>query len=497
MSFAVLAFMFLFPVISLLVSSLSLKAFVSVLKEPYLYRIFFNTFRQSLLSVLLSLVVATICLLVICRGDFKGKNLFLTVSYLPFVLPSILVVLAFVLLFGRNSIFHINILYSLKAVVIAHAFYNFPIIMHPVYEAYMSMNREKEDVSYTLGGHPMRVFFFVTLRELRNTLLSSLLLVFIYTFSSFAIVLTLGGGIKNTTLEVEIYKNFKITLNKTLGTSYMLVSFLIMALMTLIYFVVSRKNKTDKTSRRRVLKKRGVLSSVFAFIGTFLVSLPVLRIIVYSFFPRSARGNMNFIKAYKNVFLHYNIIINSIVVAVLSGVMCVFMAFVISEYAHRRNKSFISSIIFLPLSVSGVALAEGWRTTAGGGWVSSLLILSLVHTFLSFPLVYKYIDSAVAKIPLSVRNVSLTLGACETYGVFRVDAPLLKAPLLKSFALSIALSLGEVSSALIVSGSSFTTLSGAIYSYISRYDYASASATAVVLMILSSFVVYFVHKREK
>lgn len=493
--FLFLSFLFLFPFISLMINSFSFSSFLSVIKQPYMYRILFNTLKQAVLSVLLSLVVAALCLLVICRGDFKFKNFFLTVTYLPFVIPSIIIVLAFVLLFGKNGILNINILYSMKAVVIAHAFYNFPIIMHPVYEAYMCMNRSKEDVSYTLGAKPIKVFFSITLRELKSTLLSSLLLVFMYTFSSFAIVLTLGGGIKNTTLEVEIYKNFKTTLNETLGTSYMLVSFLLMMLMTGVYFVVNRRNKTDKTAKRRVLKKSGPISSFFAVTGGAAVLLPVIRMALFSFFPLGGRGKTSAFKAYKNVFTHYNVIINSLIVALLSAILCVFLSFVISEFFMRRNKNFSSLVVFLPLSVSGIALSEGWRTVVGGGYFHSLITLSCVHAFLSFPLVYKYIDSGVRKIPLSVRNVSFTLGAHEAESVFRCDANIIKSTLLRGFALAIAMSLGEVSSVLVVSGSSFTTLSGSIYSYISRYDYASGAAAAVVLTILSLLLTYIAGKR--
>ena len=132
--FLFLSFLFLFPFISLMIRSFYLSSFLDVIRQPYLYRILFNTLRQSVLSVLLSLFVAGVCLFVVCRADFKFKEFFMSVTYLPFVIPSIIIVLAFVLLFGKNSPLHINILYSLKAVVIAHAFYNFPVIMHPVYE---------------------------------------------------------------------------------------------------------------------------------------------------------------------------------------------------------------------------------------------------------------------------------------------------------------------------------------------------------------------------
>ena len=495
--FLFLSFLFLFPFISLMIRSFSLSSFLDVIRQPYLYRILFNTLRQAVLSVLLSLFIAGVCLFVVCRADFKFKEFFMSVTYLPFVIPSIIIVLAFVLLFGKNSPLNINILYSLKAVVIAHAFYNFPVIMHPIYEAYMCMNRSKEDVSYTLGAKPVRVFFTITLRELRNTLLSSLLLVFMYCFSSFAIVLTLGGGIKNTTLETEIYKNFKTTLNQTLGTAYALVSFLIMLLMTALYFALNAKGKTEKTAKRRILKKGGIMSSVFALIFGIVILAPVIRIVLFSFFPSGGRGRMNVFKAYGNVFSHYNVIINSMLVAFISASICVFLSFVISEYFVRRNKNLSAAVVFLPLSVSGIALSEGWRAVSGSGYFFSVITLSCVHAFLSFPLIYRYIDSGVRKIPLSVRNVSLTLGCDETYSVFKCDANILKSTLVKGFALALALSLNKVSSVLIVSRSSFTTISGAIYSYISGYDYASGASAAVVLIVLSLLLTHIAGRKAK
>lgn len=496
LSVAVLMFLFVYPFLSLIISSFSLSDFVGILKERYVYKLLFNSIKQATLSTLLSFVLGLLGFWFVVRRDFRFKNVFLSISYIPFVLPSILMVLAFVLIFGNRGIIKLDILYSLKAVVLAHACYNFPIIMHNLYESYMNMDRRLENASYTMGADKVYTFFHVTLRQLKTTIISSLLLVFLYSFSSFAIVLTLGGGVRNSTLEVEIYRSFKILGDKSLGMSYVILSMIITVTLLVIYHFISRKQGIERASKRREPKRGTLLDSLFALVLSFVILFPILRIIFSSFTSSTRRNTGSLFSGFIRVFSQYEAIFNSLLVATISSLIVVFLAFVISEYQTRKGISIFAQFSFLPLCVSGIALSQGWGVGLGKGYILTVLALSLTHAFYAFPLVFKIVDSGVRSLSSSSRNVALTLGGGEIESVFMLDLPSLKANLLKAFSLAFSLSLGEVSSALMFSSASFSTLSTSIYNFISRYDYRAGAAAGVILLLFTVLSV-FVTIREK
>lgn len=484
LSIAVLSFFFLYPFFLVIVRNFSFSKFIKVLSEAYFYRVLLSNVKQAALSTFFSLLVASVFLFTLMCRDFKGKSIFIRVSYIPFVLPSIVLVLSFVILFGKESPLNINILYSLKAVLVAHTFYNFPIIMHSVYKKYTVLNRNIRDASYTLGASKVYTFFHVTLSELKASILSSCLLVFMYSFSSFAIVLTLGGGVRNTTLEVEIYKNFKIINNKEVGTAYALCSFIIMFLLVMLYIILTRKDRSQTSGEMYKEKKGNGVHTVLSLIVSFLLLLPLLSLFVSLFRARTGRGSLTLRRAISDVCSHYDIFINSFIVAVLSSLIVVSLSFIISEYLRRRNIKDTDAFVFLPLSFSTVALASGWRTLELTNRFTIIIVLSCLHAFLAFPLVYRIVNSAVRSIKESSLLAPLTLGSGEVKAMFMADLPSVIGPIKGAFLLSFASSLGEVSGSLVLSSYSFNTLSSAIYSYISRYNYTSATVVALILCMI-------------
>ncbi len=178
------------------------------------------TLLQATLSTLASLAVALPGAYLIATYSFKGKRMILALSAIPFVIPSILVVLGFVIFFfGNNGFLNralmtlfqleeppLKILYSFPAIILAHTFYNFPIIMSLVSSYWEHMDENCEAASWTLGANKVRTFFSITLPRLIPAIVSSASLVFLFCFNSFAIILVLGGGPQFTTMEVEIYR---------------------------------------------------------------------------------------------------------------------------------------------------------------------------------------------------------------------------------------------------------------------------------------------------
>jgi len=191
----------------------------SLLGDPYFLRIIGFTVWQAILSTLLSVLMGLPGAYLLARYDFRGKRLIQALTTVPFVLPSIIVVLGFVRFFGNNGILNrflmslfgrteppLRILYSLQAILLAHAFYNFPVVVRIVSSLWRRIHPSTEEAARSLGAHGLRLFWRVTLPQILPALLSAAALVFIFCLLSFAIVLVLGGGPRYTTLEVEVYR---------------------------------------------------------------------------------------------------------------------------------------------------------------------------------------------------------------------------------------------------------------------------------------------------
>jgi thiamine transport system permease protein len=120
-----------------------------------------------------------------------------------------------------------KILYSLKAIILAHTFYNFPIVLRLVSTLWEKLDPSIANAAMSLGAGKIRLFFTITLPQILPAILASAALVFVFCFTSFAVILVLGGGPAYTTIEVEIYRQARISLNMDAAAALSIVGILI------------------------------------------------------------------------------------------------------------------------------------------------------------------------------------------------------------------------------------------------------------------------------
>ena len=158
--------------------------------------------------------------------DFPGKKAVNSFTTIPFVLPSVLVVLGFVLCFGNSGIINsflmkltgadkppLKILYSFRAIIMAHTFYNFPVCLRLVSTSWRRIGNNRVEAAQILGAGRFRIFTTVTLPALLPSIIAAASLIFIFCFMSFAVILVLGGGPAFSTIEVEIYRLARINID--------------------------------------------------------------------------------------------------------------------------------------------------------------------------------------------------------------------------------------------------------------------------------------------
>ena len=232
---------FYWPVLNFLYGSNPLNSEDNFLQwsfiKDFLYdswnlRVIFFSIYQAILSAFLSIIFGFPGAWLLTHYNFPGEHWFRKLTYLPFILPSILVVLAMVLFFGNNGWINralmsllgtdeppVHFLYSLSGILIAHVFYNFPIAMKIIADQWGKISLKYLQAARTLGAGQKRCFFTITFPLLLPSIGSAFILIFLLCMNSFAIILVLGGGIRYTTIEVLIYQLARIELNFSGATS--------------------------------------------------------------------------------------------------------------------------------------------------------------------------------------------------------------------------------------------------------------------------------------
>ncbi|MCA8908397.1 MAG: thiamine/thiamine pyrophosphate ABC transporter permease ThiP [Rhodospirillaceae bacterium] len=182
------------------------------------------TLLEAGLSMLLSVGLAIPAARALARRTrFPGRGALIALLALPMVVPPLVGVLAIVQIWGRTGLVSqaaralglettINV-YGLTGILLAHVFFNMPFATRMLLQAWASIPGEHWRLARQLGLSGPGVFRFVEWPVLRRALPSAAALVFLLCFTSFAIVLALGGGPPNATLEVAIFQAVRFDLD--------------------------------------------------------------------------------------------------------------------------------------------------------------------------------------------------------------------------------------------------------------------------------------------
>jgi thiamine transport system permease protein len=197
----------------------------------YLHVIWF-TLWQAVVSTVLTLLIGLPGAYVFARYRFPAKSLVLSLTSVPFVLPTLVVAAAFRALLGpaglANTVLadhlpwlpQINIDQTVWFILLAHVFYNYTLVVRLVGGFWSRLQPALVEAARTMGASPIRAFREVTLPLLMPAIFAAGLLVFVFCFTSFGVVLILGGP-RLATIEVEIYRQavhiFNLPLAATLS----------------------------------------------------------------------------------------------------------------------------------------------------------------------------------------------------------------------------------------------------------------------------------------
>ncbi len=504
------------------------------------FSVFLFTFYQAALSTILTLLLGLPVAFLFARFDFRGKSFLRTLTAIPFMLPTVVVAAGFIALFGPRGwvniaamrLFAVDtppIVFSgtLGAILLAHVFYNTTIVIRIVGNAISRRDPRLGQAAQTLGANPLQVFWRVTLSLLRPSILAATLLVFIFDFTSFGVILLLGGpGI--STLEVEIYKQVTYFFNLPLAAVLSLIQLLCTLVFSILYTrvlnrtAVSIHPHSNISQRPKGLSQRMFVSFFFVvLVALYLLplgSLP-LRSVLRLEADAGQRGQVHYgltADYYTELFINRNDSIfyvppfkavgNSLGYASLTVILSLLLGFpAAAALAHpRRLERLIDPFLMLPLGASAVTLGLGLIITfnkpiPGTGFLllASPLIVPLAHTIIALPFVIRTLQPALASIPDRLRQAATTLGASPRRVWIAVDWPIVSRATLSAAVFAFTISLGEFGASSLVVRPEYPTLPIAIARFLSQpggLNYGQAMAMATILMLVCGLGILLIER---
>lgn len=492
-----IAVFFAFPVFFTLIKA---EGLFKPLKNDYYRGITLFSLKQAALSTLLSLAIGLPAAWLVAKREFVGRRFLKAVSAIPFALPSIVVVLGFVIFYGNSGFISKilghspGIIYNFSGVLLAHTFYNFPVIMNVVSSYWETLNSNREFAARSLGAGAARTFISVTLPRLLLPVLSSMLLVFLYCFGSFAIILVLGGGPDFSTLEVEIYRYSRITTDIPRAASLAIISLMINIIILILYSLIQKKNRTagnpNPPMRKAAVTFAGkILTYIFVIILILFILAPILSVAAYSFTAAATRGGQGTFSTAQYARISPAAVKNSLIIALFSALISILLALSLGKLIALTKSTALEIIAMSPLAVSSVIIGLSYFFIKMNLNIRSpMLLIITAHSLLALPFSLRTLLPALQDEGRNQLNAAKTMGCSPIKAFFSIELPSIRSQLLTAFIFAFAMSAGEVSATLTLSDGTVATIPVEIYRAISSYNYRLAAAFASVLILLSALV---------
>jgi thiamine transport system permease protein len=495
----------------------------SFLFKPILRAVFF-TIKVAVGSTIIAIIFGIPTAFFVSHRHFVGKKLLKILSAVPLCIPSLLIALGYVLLFGMNGSINrfckfvfglenppITFLYSFWGIIIAQGFYNFPLIMRSVADAWIQIPQDEANAARLLGASEKRIFRTVTMYQIFPAVASSSILVFLFCFFSFIIVLLLGS-IGGTTLEVAIYQSTRSTLDfKTAA----LLALLETSVAILIIIAYSRLEKysahssgisceADEHEITAIGYKKWQNGNSkhnygeiigFCVLEAFIVIcflLPLISIVVYAFLTKgnlssgSSVSLQNFIRlfgreSFKLSFLHtFQTALGTACLSVITGLVFAIITRRIDPYNSKRS---LRIFPLLPMAVSSVVMGFGITMLVRQG---KPYMLVLAQSALYWPFAFRQIIPALERIPETTLEAARLLSGEATDVFFKIEIPLVKRSILSSFGFCFAISCGDASLPLVLAIPRYDTLALLTYRLAGAYRFGEACAGGCVLGLLTA-----------
>ncbi len=468
----------------------------------YIRRLVQVSLVQAALSTALSLILGAALALALARRDrWPGRGAFIAALNVATVLPPIVAVFAIVAVFGRSgwlgdltAALGLNLgtwLYGLPGILIAHVFFNAPLAARSFLAALSSVTPEHWRLASHLGLPPATIFRIVDAPLLLREAPGIAGLVFLLCFTSFAVVLALGGGPNVATLEVAIFEALRFEAEFARAAVLSLLQIVICLVLLIPIGALARRpeqalstgaahGRTDRDARAlRIL-------DALILVAVALLILPPLAAVVFrGFTGLPTLADPNIIRA----------LATSLAIGIPAGLLGALLSVALADLSRRlrigraapRASDAVGFAALMILAVSPMALSAGLfvmlRPVVNPLSVGLPLIV-LVNALMALPFAYRQVEPALTLAAERYGRLADSLGIAGVARMRIVDWPLLRRPLIVAIAVATALSLGDLGVASFFGTGDLVTLPVLVHRLLGAYRMEEAASVSLLLSLL-------------
>lgn len=482
-----------------------------------------NTFTISIVSSVISLVLAFGYAYGIQRTTIKYKNIFKYIALMPLFAPTMMHGIALVYLFGRKGAITTGFfeklpwlatdigLYGATGIIIAEVLYIFPQVFLVLNIALSTTDYRLYEAADMLGTSELRKFFTITLPNIKYGLISSFIIAFILSFTDFGASKVVGGNY--TVLATDIYIKVVGQNNMSMGA----VVGIILLIPSVIAFFIDQKVQKKQgivfnaKSKEYVAKKKKI-RDIFYYIYLSIICLMIIAVFITIFvsaFSKLWPYDLSF--SLKNfIFYDYNggvgiFFRNSVILATLSGIVGTLMTFMSAYLIEKKEKKdFKDKIIYflslIPLALPGMVIGISFifffnKTSFQipllnieiinpfNGIYKTIWIMVLANVIHFFSISFLTANTALKKLDKEFERVSLSMGIPWYKTFYNVTFPMCLDAILEIFFYYFVNSMVTISALVFLYTSNLGLLAISVINLDDTGEIAKASAMSIVILM--------------
>jgi len=478
-----------------------LPSLTALLQDRYLHHLLAFSLQQASLSALIALGLTIPIARALQRRQFPGKTLLLRLSSMTLILPVLVAVFGLLTVYGREgwlaSLCHqLGIPYrfspyGLSGILLAHVFFNLPLAARLLLQALQQIPAEQRQLADQLAMQGWNLFRWLEWPWLKRQLVPAFVLIFMLCFTSFAIVLTLGGGPQATTLELAIFQALNFDYDPARAALLALIQLSCCGSLLLISHWLTPVRTHDVSLRQNWYPKVNGLKAGFidsmALLILILLLLPPLLAVIWAGVGTQTLNTLADPALWHAVSLSLYIAITAGAISVMATLMLLWTSREYRQRQHHGRASSLEACAMVILAVPSIVFATGafllLNATIGISDSPAFLVI-MVNTLMALPYASKLLTSPMHDLANQYSRLCMALDIRGWRRLAYIDLPALRRPLLQAFAFASLMSLGDFGVIALFGSQDFQTLPFYLYQQMGAYRTQQAAVTALLLLLI-------------
>ncbi len=472
----------------------TLDGLARVAESPRTWRALGFTLTTSLTATVLCLALGLVGAYVLYRLRFPGQTLLRGLVTVPFVLPTVVVGIAFS---GPEPV---------VGIVLAMVFFNYSVVVRTVGALWARLDERQSQAAQSLGASPLKAAWTVTLPALAPAIVSAASLVFLFCASGFGIVMTLGRG-RYQTIETEIWFQTTQVFNLSAAAALSIAQIVVVTICLALASAWQQRAQSalkllpeTASAREVVLRRDWAPLLVTAVVCVGLLAAPLGGLVL-----RSVRVDGGWSLAGYRGLLGGSLasaITTTLGTAVCAALLALVLGVLVALVVSRRPRSRAGrwwlrtgeNVFMLPLGVSAVTVGFGYLITLNRPPLdlrSSIVLIPIAQAVVALPMVVRTLLPTLRAIDPRQLQAAQVLGASPLKVLGTIELPALGRGLGLALGFALATSIGEFGATSFLARPGQQTLPVLIFHLFSRPtgdNYVMALAASVILAVLTATV---------